>query len=555
MFQKFTSIINLLLRKLHLKPVTVAGKCRLQFGIAVLLILMVALLIPYFWMNKLTQKAVLDMGRGIVNSAYESHFQVPENPAGALVMLEESGATKQDDARSTRWIRFGDQQNKEFAKLSPRQVEEIKKLQESKDKETTWVENSRGLQRYYVQVIRANDNCLVCHRDMGGAGPQLNNNQAVGAVLVKTPDREISKAKLMNQLCVIFAGAMAGTGALIALYVIVQRTILSPIRQLRALVNNVAEGNWDVRSAISTEDEYERLSEAFNHMLDNLQESQGKLRFANKQLDQKIVELSERNIQLFKANKLKSEFLANMSHEFRTPLNAILGFAEILKDKPADDIDKSKRYANNIVTSGRNLLTMINDLLDLAKAEAGKMTMHVEKTSVQQLCKGLAAFFANMTEEKRIKVKVDVQDDIPIIYTDSGKIQQILYNFFSNAIKFTPEEGRIKISAVMIDEKHVRISVEDTGCGIAKELQENIFEKFRQLDGSITRQGGGTGLGLAISKELASLLAANISLESELGKGSTFSLDLPVVESDNVNKLKEKFSNSENIQNNDRGMG
>ena len=129
------------------------------------------------------------------------------------------------------------------------------------------------------------------------------------------------------------AGLLAATGAMVAFYTIIQRVILRPIRQLRALVNNIAEGNYDMRSSIQTGDEYEQLSDAFNHMLDNLMESQDKLQRANQQLDAKIAQLSEKNIELFKANKLKSEFLANMSHEFRTPLNAILGFAELLARK------------------------------------------------------------------------------------------------------------------------------------------------------------------------------------------------------------------------------
>jgi len=255
-------------------------------------------------------------------------------------------------------------------------------------------------------------------------------------------------------------------------------------------------------------------------MLDGLQATQEKLRLANKQLDAKIAELSERNIELFKANKVKGEFLANISHEFRTPLNAILGFAQVLREKP--DIlknDKGRRYAENIITSGNRLLNMINDLLDLAKTRAGKMELHVEKTSVLQLCKGVVASFSLLTKKKKIKVKLLADDGIPILSTDAGKVQQILYNFLSNAVKFTPQRGRIEIRAEMANEKTVRIGVTDTGCGIAGPDREKIFEKFRQADGSITRESTGSGLGLTISRELAAMLAGSIGLESEHQQG------------------------------------
>jgi signal transduction histidine kinase len=264
-------------------------------------------------------------------------------------------------------------------------------------------------------------------------------------------------------------------------------------------------------------------------MLDVFQESQQKLSRANLQLDAKIGELSERNIELFKANKLKSEFLANMSHEVRTPLNAILGFAQLLFEKPTADLEKSRRYAQNIITSGRALLNLINDLLDLAKAEAGKMELHVEKTAIGSLCESIVEFFAPISTEKQQEVIVAVEPEIPLILTDPGKLRQILSNLFSNAVKFTPPGGRIRLSAHRLDDKRIRLSVEDNGPGIAKENQQTIFEKFRQVDGSITRQGEGTGLGLAICRELSSLLAGSVWMESEPGRGATFYLDLPIV--------------------------
>ena len=529
MLAQLRSYIDKLLCLTRLKPLSLAEKCRLQFGAAVVFSLSLALLIPYFWMGKLTEKIALDSGRAVADTIFERHLQINGQAEKGLPMLEESGIVRAPENRAVRWICFDGPDKSRISALSSRQKKEIERLKSDEHRyDVAWIGQADPIAKNnYVQIVRATDACISCHNDQGSAAV-FKKNQPIGALVVQTAAREIEGTRLMNLIWISIAWLLAATGAMVAFYTIAQRIILSPIRQLRALVSNISEGNLDARSAIKTNDEYEKLSDAFNNMLDGLQESQEKLRQANKQLDAKIAQLSDRNIELFKANKLKSEFLANMSHEFRTPLNAILGFAQLLREKPAADIERSRRYAENIIASGRSLLNMINDLLDLAKAEAGKIEMRIEKTSIQELCRGLVAFFSLLTEEKMIKVRLAIDEDIPLIQTDSGKVQQILYNLLSNAIKFTPQKGKVEIAAKMLDEKTVRISVIDTGPGISGQDREKIFEKFRQVDGSITRPGTGTGLGLAICKELATLLAGNISLESEHGEGSAFHLDIPV---------------------------
>jgi two-component system, NarL family, sensor histidine kinase BarA len=509
---------------------SLAGKCRILFGSAVILIIALALLIPYAWMSKLKSNTALDIGRGAALPVYYEHFQLGSS-APAAAPLDEAGGELSGRKPSVLWVDLQKHADTQQQFLSSEQSAAIKTLRKHEELlEQSWFDSESGIPySNYVRIVRAGDSCLKCHNAQGSAGV-LNKNEAVGAIVVRSPAREIEKIALMNLIWIIVAGLLAGAGAIVAFYIIVQRVILSPIRQLRGIANNVAEGNLDVRTSITTADEYEKLSDAFNHMLDRLQDSQLQLRKANKELDGKLVELSDRNIELFKANKLKSEFLANISHEFRTPLNAILGFAEILKDKPAADPDKSKRYAENIITSGRSLLTMINDLLDLAKAESGRIDLHLEKTSIVELCENLQVFFTPLAQKKQLSLNLYCDKDIPLIRTDAGKVQQILYNFLSNAIKFTPDEGKIDIRAVASEDgSYIRIAVSDTGPGIAEEDQEKIFEKFRQIDGSITRQSTGTGLGLAISRELAKLLGATIAVRSQLGHGATFSLDLPFV--------------------------
>ncbi len=272
------------------------------------------------------------------------------------------------------------------------------------------------LQSSYIRIFRATDSCISCHNPQGSAGA-FSLNEPIGVALIRSPvGSGLSDTIFMNRIWVIVAGLIGGIGAIVAFYMITQRVILRPIRQLRALANNVAEGNLDIRSSITTRDEYEKLADAFNKMLDSLQAAQEKLRQANKQLDAKIIELSERNIELFKANTVKDEFLANISHEFRTPLNAILGFAQLLREKPEIlKEDKAQKYAENIITSGNRLLNMINDLLDLAKTQAGKMELHIEQTSLDQLCRAALAAFSLETRQKRIKVKLQVDENIPLL--------------------------------------------------------------------------------------------------------------------------------------------
>ncbi|HOK95012.1 MAG TPA: HAMP domain-containing sensor histidine kinase [Anaerohalosphaeraceae bacterium] len=512
------------------KPLTLAEKCRLQFGGAVLFSLVLALLIPYFWMNKLTEKSALDAGRAITQAVYENHFRWTALDPQQLPRLSEVGEAITGAQPVIRWLRFDNEGRipAEEASESERQRLELL-LKDASISDIAWTERTAegGFKNHYLRLVLADENCLRCHFEQGPA-PVFSKNQEIGLLIARTTAQGLAWTLFMNRLWVVVAGLLAATGAMVAFYAITQRVILSPIRQLRALVNNIAEGNYDIRSAIKTGDEYERLSDAFNHMLDNLMESQHKLEKANQQLDAKISQLSEKNIELFKANKLKSEFLANMSHEFRTPLNAILGFAELIREKPQAEEEKVRRWAENIISSGRSLLNMINDLLDLAKAEAGKMSLHIEKTSIPQLLETLTAFFSPLSEQKKIQVDLEIDPQLPLVQTDPHKVQQILYNLLSNAIKFTPEGGRVRISAAMPETAIVRISISDTGPGISPQDQTYIFEKFHQLDGSITRKGEGTGLGLAICRQLADLLAASIHLESEVGKGSTFSLDLPV---------------------------
>ncbi|MGH2668756.1 MAG: sensor histidine kinase, partial [bacterium] len=245
-------------------------------------------------------------------------------------------------------------------------------------------------------------------------------------------------------------------------------------------------------------------------------------------LDQKLGEMAQTNVTLYEANRVKSEFLANVSHELRTPLTSIIGFAELLREGPgADGNARAAHYTENILISGRILLQIINDLLDLAKIEAGRVELHVEPVDLKELCAALLEFMRPLASKKNLRVELHAEPNLPLLLSDRGRIRQVLFNLLSNAIKFTPAGGQVGVALRPVGEHHVRVAVQDSGPGIDAEHRAVIFEKFRQIDQSATREHSGTGLGLAIAKELTHLLGGEIGVESELGHGATFWVEFP----------------------------
>jgi PAS domain S-box-containing protein len=228
------------------------------------------------------------------------------------------------------------------------------------------------------------------------------------------------------------------------------------------------------------------------------------------------------------ASRTKSEFLANMSHELRTPLNSIIGFSDAMLEGLSGELDpKQYHYLQNISTSGKHLLNLINEILDISKVEAGKMTLSPEVINAGFLMAEMAATMQPLASEKRITVNVRKDNAANILLiADAPKVKQILYNLLGNAIKFTPDGGEINIHA-SLEGKMVRISVIDNGMGISSEDQKKLFSPFTQLDNSVSKQHEGTGLGLALVKELVELHGGRVWVESEVGKGSSFTFELP----------------------------
>jgi len=230
-----------------------------------------------------------------------------------------------------------------------------------------------------------------------------------------------------------------------------------------------------------------------------------------------------------KLDRLKNEFLASMSHELRTPLNSIIGYAEVMLDGVDGELpDEAMEDVQAIYDSGKHLLSMINDILDLAKIEAERLELDRTALPLAVVVEEVQRATAILVKDKPVEIKVELPADLPTIYADHVRLRQILNNLVSNAVKFT-SEGYVRITAQHVpDERVVTVSVEDTGIGIAPEHIEVIFERFRQVDGSSSRRAGGTGLGLNITKRLVEMHGGRIWVESELGKGSRFSFTMPV---------------------------
>jgi signal transduction histidine kinase/DNA-binding response OmpR family regulator len=299
--------------------------------------------------------------------------------------------------------------------------------------------------------------------------------------------------------------------------------------------------------------EIEEVNSQLEEQRKQLETQSDELQTRNGSLTQAKEELDRRAEELEMSNKYKSEFLANMSHELRTPLNSIIMLSKMLSKNDKESLsEKDVKKSQIIYKSGQELLRLINDILDLSKVEAGKMAVNATKFTTHELLEDMHDMFHDMAEEKKLKFQV-VDTMKTEFFTDRDRLVQVIRNFLSNALKFTKKGGiTIKASADTKKNNHVRLSVIDTGIGILPEKQQVIFEAFKQADGTTSREFGGTGLGLSIARELTKLLQGTIELESKYGKGSTFSLviplhideslldseGVPLVNQDQVNKYK-----------------
>jgi signal transduction histidine kinase len=475
--------------------------------------------------------------RDLVNSSRElgREFQwdaiLPAAPADATLPEENLPQDAQERRLLAEWAHTGEVTQ---APVDPSKEEEF-----LADGGTNFFDRSIEVdgKRWYIyyKPMYARQSCVSCHRALGKVPrPQLQAGDLMAVVRVTIDDQPTVEATARNRAFLITAAVVVGFLSMFSLWAVVRYVIVKPVTHLRDVANAVREGDIEQRAMIHTGDEFEELAAAFNRMVRQLLNQQGELRHVNDELDSRLDELAQANMRLYEMNRLKSDFLATVSHELRTPLNSIIGFSDVLGGIATLE-DKHKRYAANIQRSGTMLLEMINDILDLAKMEAGKMEVRPSEFKIGALVGAQCDMARPLAEKKNIDLDYDVSPSLPPLKQDQAKVQQILNNLLSNAIKFTPDGGRISVSAQQDPSGDLLLTVSDTGIGISPDDQSLVFEKFRQASGALpdgdamTREYSGTGLGLSIVRELCRLLGGDVSLESESGKGSTFTVRLPWV--------------------------
>ena len=318
---------------------------------------------------------------------------------------------------------------------------------------------------------------------------------------------EASHDAFVGSRRVVIAFAVVSILLALVLGYAISWSVIEPVHQMDERLRQIGAGDFTARFEVPNRDELGALASDLNRMSD---------------------ELGRLYRQLEAASRHKSEFLANMSHELRTPLNAIIGFSEVLEARMFGELNtKQGEYVRDIHSSGRHLLSLINDILDLSKIEAGKVVLEPERFHLSTAMEGALTLLRERAARHNIAVGLQVDERLGEIVADERKVRQVLLNLLSNAVKFTPDGGRIDVRAGLVNGV-VEVAVTDTGIGIAPEDQEAIFEEFRQVGDNVLQKREGTGLGLTLARKFVELHGGHVRVQSELGKGSTFTFTLPL---------------------------
>jgi signal transduction histidine kinase len=369
-----------------------------------------------------------------------------------------------------------------------------------------------GVVTHVVELIRGGKVTEGRELQLTQAGPLADRLERVTNQLVNRAEAdmvasiEAGEDAYRTSRWVVIGFAVASIGLALVLGYVISWSLIDPVQRMDTRLREIAAGDFSRHVAVMNRDELGALAANLNRMND---------------------ELGRVYQELEAASQHKSEFLANMSHELRTPLNAIIGFSEVLTERMFGELnEKQEEYLKDIHASGQHLISLINDILDLSKIEAGRMELELTDFDLPTALDNALMLVRERAQRRSLMLQKDVDAGIGQIQGDERKIRQVVLNLLSNAIKFTPEGGRIELAAVPKD-GCVELSVSDTGIGIAPEDQDKVFEEFRQV-GTAEKKAEGTGLGLTLCRKFIELHGGKIWVKSQLGVGSTFTFTIPV---------------------------
>jgi signal transduction histidine kinase/DNA-binding response OmpR family regulator len=405
----------------------------------------------------------------------------------------------------------------------------------------------RDVETQVIELIRAGKSAeaLVVQRTQARSiadDLERHTNQLVNkaeADIVAKSDE--NRAAYVTSLWVIIGFAVGSIILALILGYGISWTLIRPIKRMETRFKEIASGDFSQHVEVVNRDELGALTNNLNQMNDELGRLYSELRTRNSELDVALTEntrlfheLEEKSQELEIASRHKSEFLANMSHELRTPLNAIIGFSDVLLEKMFGELNpKQADYLQDILSSGRHLLALINDILDISKVEAGHMELERTRFMLAEVLDNGMRMIHERANRHDINIKLEIDPAIGLIEADERMIKQVVVNLLSNAVKFTPDGGQVDVIAYLSNGE-VWVSVRDTGIGIAPEDQTRIFDEFQQAKSGSSKAEEGTGLGLTLSKKFVEMHGGRIWVESKVGVGSTFTFTLPLRESSKV---------------------